>query len=144
MFALVVAGDEEAAQQLSDRRFRQGIDEDEATGPLEVRKSRCPAELFEVLLGDRALALHKGRDDLAPFLVDYTDHGDFEHGRMKRKTAFDLDRRNVLAPGNDHVVDPAGDKQIAVTVDETGIAGEIPALTQGLGVRIGPAPVPLE
>ena len=96
------------------------------------------------LLGDRPPALHKGRDDLAPFLVGDTDHGDLEHGRVQRKAAFDLDRRDVLAPGSDHVVYPAGNKQIPITVDETAVAGEIPALPQGLGVRIGPAPVPLE
>src|SRR5580704_19344258 len=144
MFALVIAGDEQTAQQLSDRGFRQAIHEDDAPWPLEVRKTGCPAELLEVLLGDRPLALHKGRDNLAPLLVGNTDHGDFEYGLVQRKAAFDLDRRDVLAPGNDHVVYPAGDEQIAVTVDETGVAGEIPAFAQGLGVRVGPAPVPLE
>ena len=69
MFALVVAGDEETAQQLSDWRFWQGFDEDEAPGTFKIRKSRGPAELFKILLGDRAFAFHKSRDDLAPFLV---------------------------------------------------------------------------
>ena len=31
MFALIVAGDQQAAQQFSDRRFRQGVDENEAS-----------------------------------------------------------------------------------------------------------------
>src|SRR6266700_7884625 len=114
MFALVVARNKEAAQQLSDRRFRQGIDEDEAPGTLEIRKSRGAAELFEILLGDGASAFHKGRDDLAPFLVVEANNGDFENGRVQRKTAFDLDRRDVFAPGDDHVVDTAGDEQIAI------------------------------
>ena len=63
MFALIVAGDEHAAQQFSDRRFRQGIDEDEAPGALEVRQPGGPAELFEILLGDGpyyAVELHFG------------------------------------------------------------------------------------
>src|SRR5208282_2159899 len=130
MFALVVTSDKEAAQQLSDRGFGQGIDEDEASRTLEVRKSGCSAELFELLLGDRPLALYKGRDDLAPLLVGEADDGNVEHGRMQRKTAFDLDRRDVLASGNDHVVDAAGNEQIAIVVDETGVASEIPAVSQ--------------
>src|SRR6202043_4206026 len=36
------------------------------------------------------------------------------------------------------------DKQIALAVNETSIAGEVPAVPQGLGVGIGPAPVSLE
>ena len=144
MFKLVVAGDKQAAQQFSDRRFRQGIDEDEAPRALEIGQSRRPAELFEFLLGHQPLALHKGRDDLAPSLIGKTDDGDFEHGRVKRKTAFDLDRRDIFAAGNDHVVDAAGHEQIAIAVDETGVAGKIPAVPQRLGVRVGPAPVTLE
>ncbi len=144
MFELVVAGDEQAAQQFSDRRFRQGIDEDEAPRALEIGQSGRPAELFEFLLGHRPLALDKGGDDLAPPLIGKTDDGDLEHRRMKRKTAFDLDRRDILAAGNDHVVDAAGHEQIAIAVDEAGIAGEIPAIPQRLRVRVGPAPVTLE
>ena len=52
MFALIVAGDEQAAQQFSDRGFRQCVDEDEAPGALEVCQPGGPAELFEILLGD--------------------------------------------------------------------------------------------
>ena len=63
---------------------------------------------------------------------------------MQREAAFDLDRRDVLAAGDDHVVDPAGDEEIAVGVDIAGIAGEVPAVAQRLGIRIGPPPIALE
>src|ERR1700679_1962112 len=90
-FALIVAGNEQAAQQLAHRRFWQGIDKDEAPGTLEICEPRCPAELFEVLLADGSVTLNESRDDLAPFLIGEADNGDFEHRRMQRKTAFDLD-----------------------------------------------------
>ena len=105
----------------------------------EVRQN-CSSSL----LGDGALALDERGDDLAPFLVGEADDGDLEHGRVQRQAAFDLDRRDVLAAGDDHVVDAPGDEQIAVAIDEAGVAGEIPALAQRLGVGVGPAPVTLE
>ena len=89
-------------------------------------------------------ALDEGGDDLAPALVRQSDHRDFGHRRMQRQAGFDLDRRNILAAGDDHVVDPAGDEDIAVGVDEAGVAGEIPALAQRLGVGIRPPPIALE
>ena len=55
MFALIVAGDKQTAQQLSDRRFRQRVDEDEAAGALEIGKPGAAAELFELLLADKRL-----------------------------------------------------------------------------------------
>ena len=99
MFTLIVAGDQETAQQLSNRRFRQRVDEDEAAGALEIGKPGAAAELFEILLAHKRLALHKRRDDLPPFLVGEADDGDLEHGRVQRQAAFDLYRRNVLTPG---------------------------------------------
>src|ERR1700740_1018782 len=124
VFTLVVAGDKQAAQQFSDWRFRQGIDKHKASRALEIRKTGRAAELFEVLFADRPPALDERRDDLAPFLVGEGDDGHFMSGRVERKRALDLDRRDVLATGNDHVVDAAGDEQIAIAVDKTGIAGE--------------------
>ena len=42
---------------------------------------------------------------------------------------------NVLATADDHVVDPAGDKQIPFGIDIPGVAGEVPAAAQGAGSR---------
>ena len=64
------------------------------------------------------------------------DDRDLRHGRMQRQAAFDLDRRDILAAGDDHVVDPAGDEQVAVGIDIAGVAGEVPALAQRLRVGI--------
>ena len=63
---------------------------------------------------------------------------------MQRQAAFDLDRRDVLAAGDDHVIDPPRDEQVALGIEIPGVPGEIPAVAQRLRVCLGPAPVALE
>ena len=63
---------------------------------------------------------------------------------MQRQAAFDLDRRDVLAAGDDHVVDAAGDEQIAVGVEISGVAGEVPAVAQRLRVGVRSPPIAFE
>src|SRR4051794_8199810 len=100
--------------------------------------------LVEGLRRNGGGALDEGRDDLAPALVRKADHRDLRYGRVQRKAALDLHRRHVLAARDDHVVDPAGDKQGAIGVEVAAVAGEVPAVTQRLRVGIGPLPVTLE
>ena len=66
---LVFARDQLAAQQLADRRFRDGLDEHIAARPLEVGEAGCAAVLVEIVVRDRGAALHERGDDLAPALV---------------------------------------------------------------------------
>ena len=115
-------------KQLADRRFRNLGDEDVAARPFEAGEAGRAAERVELVGLDRGAALDEGGDDLAPALVRQADHRDLGHARVQRQAGFDLDRRNVLAAGDDHVVDAAGDEDVAVGVDEAGVAGEIPAL----------------
>ena len=63
---------------------------------------------------------------------------------MQRQAAFDLDWRDVFPAADDYVVDTPGDEEIAIGVDISGIAGEVPALPHGLGVGVRPAPIALE
>ena len=77
-------------------------------------------------------------------LVRQTGNGDLGNRWVQRQHAFDFSRRDVLAAGNDHIVNPAGDEEIAVSVDKAGIPGEVPALAQCPGVGIGPPPIALE
>src|SRR5450759_2748659 len=63
---------------------------------------------------------------------------------MQREAAFDLDRGDVFTAGDDHVVDAARYEQVAVLVEVSGVAGEIPALAQRLGVGLRPPPVAFE
>ena len=126
------------------RRLRDRVDEDVAARPLEVGEPRGAAELLQLALGNVAIALDEGGDDFAPFFVGDTDHGDLIDIRMQRQAALDLDRRDVLAAGDDHVVDAAGDEQVAVGIDVAGVAGKVPALAQRLGVGFGTPPVTFE
>src|SRR4029077_1033930 len=105
---------------------------------LEGRKPRCAAELVELGLAHRPAPLYERRDDLAPALVGKANHCGLGHRRMQRQAALDLDRRDVFATRDDHVVDPAGDEQIAIAVEVSGVAGEVAVLTQRLSVRAGP------
>ena len=63
---------------------------------------------------------------------------------MAGEHVLDLDRMDVLAAADDHVVDATGDPEIAVRVDPAHVAGEVPALAQRLRVGVGTLPVPGE
>ena len=56
-----------------------------------------------------------------------SDHGDLGHRRMQREERLNLCWQHVLAAGDDHVVDTAGNEDIAVAVGIADIAGEIPS-----------------
>src|SRR5262249_34335444 len=140
----VFACHELAPQELADGRLRDGRDEDVAPRPRETGQPRGAAELIALRGLDHAATLDEGGNDLAPALVRDPDHGHLGDCGMQRQAAFDLDRRDVLAAADDHVVDAAGDEEIAITVEIAGIAGEIPALAQGLGVRVRPPQIAFE
>src|SRR6516162_3381039 len=141
---LVFACHELAAQELADGRFRYRLDEDVAPRPLEIGEPRGAAELIELLGLDHATTFDERGNDLAPALVRNPDHGHVGDCGMQRQAALDLDRRDILPAADDHVVDAAGDEEIAIAVDVAGIAGEIPAAAQCLGVRVRPPPITLE
>src|SRR5262249_60077938 len=93
---------------------------------------------------DRAAACQEAENDLAPPLARNPDHGPLGDCGVQRQAASDLARRNILPAADDHVVDAAGDEEIAVTVEISGIAGEIPAVAHCLGVRVRAPPIALE
>src|ERR1700741_4198946 len=98
----------------------------------------------KLLLGDWLRTLDEGGDHLAQSLVGQADDGDLTHRRVKRQTALDLDGRDVLAAADDHVVDAAGDEEIAILIDVSGVASEIPAVAERARICVGPPPVALE
>src|SRR3954452_25524570 len=64
------------------------------------------AELHDLLFGG-FYPLLKGNESLRtlpPFLVRDGDHGSFHHGWMLANSLLDLDRGDVLATGDDHVL----------------------------------------
>src|SRR5699024_5791830 len=98
------------------------------------------AEGDDVLLA-RALAggkLDEGAGCLAPFLVRARHHGRRGNRRMLGQDVLDFDRGNVLTTGNDDVLVPVLDANVAIRLEHAEIAGVIPAVLERLrgGLRI--------
>ena len=110
--------------------------------PLEARERRGEAVGVE-LLGRRAPD-HDRRDPLAPALVGDPDHGDLLDARVRGEDVLDLERMHVLAPRDDHVVDPAVEPEVAVLVEVPRVPGRVPAVADRLRVRVGSVPVARE
>ena len=89
----------------------------------------------DLVLG-RGLALaqlDEGTGRFAPFVVGPgDDRGGGDRG-VAGEHALDLQRGDVLAAGDDHVLGPVGDADIAVGLDHAQIAGVIPAALEGFG-----------
>src|SRR5262245_52616476 len=141
---LVFTRHELAPQELADGRLRDRLDEDVAPWPLEIGEPRAAAELIEFFGLHHAATRDEGGNDLAPAFVRDPDHGHLGDRGMQRQAAFDLDGRDVLAAADDHVVDATGDEEIAISIEIAGIASEIPAAAQRLGVRVRPPPIAFE
>ncbi len=63
------------------------------------------------------------------------DHGGFRHRGMADREVFQIDRRNPLAAGLDHILGAVGDPHVAVLVDGGDVAGvEIAVLVEDVGV----------
>ena len=72
------------------------------------------------------------------------DDCDFEHAGMSCEHVLDLERMDVLAARDDHVVDAAVDPEIALLVEMARVARVVPAVSNRLRVCVGPVPVPAE
>ena len=88
--------------------------------------------------------LDEGDDLLAHAVVGYPDHRRLADERQGVERVLDLFGMDVLAARDDHVVDPADEKQFAVLVEIAEVAGEIPAAADRFGVGVGPFPVARE
>src|SRR5690606_2145677 len=76
--------------------------------------------------------------------IRQADHRCFSDAGAQRQATLDLDRRYVLAAGDNHVIDTSRDEQVAVGVDITAVAREVPPSLQRLGISIRALPVALE
>ena len=65
-------------------------------------------------------------------------------GRVAREHVLDLERMHVLAAGDDHVVEPAVEPEVAVLVEPADVAGVVPAVADLLRVGVRPVPVAVE
>ena len=97
--------------------------------------------LVELLRGDLALDDDVGDDAVAEPVVGRADDRDLPDGRVARDDVLDLERVHVLAAGDDHVVEPAVEPEVAVLVEPPDVAGVVPAVANLLLVRIRPVPV---
>ena len=97
-------------------------------------------------LGHRlALGEHHERlDRLAPLLAGDADHRDLGDRRVGEQHVLDLDRGDVLAAGDDHVLLAVADRQVAVVADHAAVAGVEPAVGQRPRALLGLLPVALE
>ena len=68
-------------------------------------------------------------------------HRHLAHPGVAREHVLDLERMDVLAAGDDHVVDPPVDPEVAVGVEVAGVAGVVPAVANRLLVGVRPVPV---
>ena len=78
---------------------------------------------------------------LAETVVGRADHRHLAHAGVAREHVLDLERMDVLAAGDDHVVQPAVDPEVAVRVEVPGVARVVPAVADRLRVGVGPVPV---
>ena len=74
---------------------------------------------------------------LAPLLVRHADDRDFLDRVVTQQHRLDLDRRNVLAAADDHVLQAIGDLHVAVGMHDGGIAGVEPAVAHALRGGLG-------
>ena len=81
--AIILAGDEQAAQDLADRRFRDFGDKHVLARALVIGEARTPAPGVECVGLDRAAALDESGDPLAPALVPQAGDGHLGDGRMQ-------------------------------------------------------------
>ena len=97
-------------RDLPHGRPRQRVDERERLRHLEAREPLA-AMVAELLLRRRGAVVEDDERGtcLTPALVGDADDGGLEHGLVGREDVLDLRRIDVLAPRDDHVLDPSGD-----------------------------------
>ncbi len=79
--------------------------------------------------GRRATSTTSAFTSLAPLLVGHADHRRPRRTvRVAEHSVLDLDRRDVLAAADDHVLLAVGDRHVAVVVDRAAVAGVEPAV----------------
>ena len=101
-------------------------------------------QLGQVRRGPR-LGHHHRAHPFAGVGVGDADHRHVGHRRQGDQQVLDLLGRDVLPLADDHVLEPPGDDQVPPVVESAQVAGAEEAVGgEGLGVRVGPAPVAIE
>jgi tricorn protease len=138
------AAAEHVLLDLSGGGFRQLRDERHPVRGLKVGQP-VPREGDQLVRrGGRAVAQHHERmRRLAPLLMRQPDDRHLLDSRMAQQHALDLDRGDVLAAADDHVLDPVPDLHITIRVHHGRVAAVEPAVAHHLRGRLGVAVVTL-
>ena len=112
---------------LARRGLRQRLDDLERLRHLVAREPRA-RHLAQVVGRDVGpVAQHDvGLRHLAPELVGHADHGDLDDRGVGGERVLDLDARDVLAAGDDDVLQAVADLDVAVGMHHAEIAGAEP------------------
>ena len=90
-----------------------------------------------LFIGARALLENnEGVRRFAPALMRQADDRHFLHGGMTQQHAFDLDRGDVFAAADDDVFQAIANLDIAIRMNDRGIAGVKPSAAQRLRGRL--------
>src|SRR6516165_4650009 len=143
-FSLPVLFAEHPFENLARRIARNRLGEDHLFGQLVARQPGA-TELDDLLLVDLALVGDDdGARDLAPLLVGQADDRHLAHTGDADHDALDLRRVDVLAAGDDHVLQTILDVEITLFVDLADIAGAEPTVVESVARGIRAVPVFLE
>src|SRR5205085_9488300 len=110
-------------------RLRELVDEGDTMRRLEMREpvARERDQLLLASAGSR-LQHHVGERRLPPLLMREPDDRGLLHRGMAQKHALDLDRRDVLAAADDHVLDAVAYLHVAVGMKHCSVAGVKPSV----------------
>ena len=104
-------------------------------------RRRSGAELVERRRAVGSARDHHGHADLAHDGVGSRHDRHLGHVRVRRQHRLDLERVDVVAAPDEHLLGPAGQAQAPGVVDAPQVAGVQPAVAEGRGGGFGVAPV---
>ena len=110
-----------------------------ASGHLKcARRARQKSMISSALVSRAVLEGHERHRALAPALVGHRHHRALEDRRVAADHLLDLDRGDVLAPRDHHVLDAIAQLDVAVGVPDGHVAGVEPASAERLlgGLRV--------
>ena len=100
-----------------------------------LRLAHAAVEPVQQRLGGRHLALgehHEGDRRFTPARRGHADHSDIGDGRMLTQNRLEITRVEIEAAGNDHVLFAVNQRQEAVRIEATNVAGTDEAFTAGV------------
>ena len=127
------SGQQLGLQDLVDAGAGQEVEE--ADLPRDLVAGKAGAAVGEEVLGPGDGARPEddpGAANLAPSLVRHADHGGLGHTGVLVEGGFDLGGIDVLAAGDEHVLQPVEDAAEALLVALDDVAGAEPLAVEGL------------